>query len=250
MDIGNVYGALECQKTLLLMMKEIHCFFINNNIQYSLAGGNLLGAIRENGFIPWDDDFDIVMDRDNFEKFLLIKDNIKGYVAVKMLWEYRIQRREDYDRTMTGPTIDIVIMDKVPVSKIKQKLKLLIIRFLQGTIKRHKNYKEKKYSFPNRVLLFLTYYIGKLIPYETKFKMYDSVSKIGINDNSTCLAMYNTLFKYLPYTYDINTMNNIITHKYEDTEFLITGEYDGYLKTIYGDYMTPPPVSERVLQHG
>lgn len=250
MDIENRYGALDNQIKLLEMMKDIHRFFTNHHIVYSLAGGNLLGAVRENGFIPWDDDCDIVMDRDNFEKFLSVKDEIDGYVAVRMLWEYRIQRKEDYDGTLTGSTIDIVVMDKVPRSRIKQSFKLLVVRFLQGAMKRHKCYHDKKHSFPERVSLFVTYYVGKLFSDETKFKWYDKVSQIGRNDEAVNLEMYDTLFKYLPRKFVINLMDKMIMHPYEDTEFPITAEYDNYLRNIYGDdYMTPPPIEERVPQH-
>ena len=66
MDIENKYGALEYQQITLAMMKDIHRFLMSEGIKYSLCGGSLLGAIRESGFIPWDDDLDIMMDRENF----------------------------------------------------------------------------------------------------------------------------------------------------------------------------------------
>ena len=66
MDIENKYGTLAIQKELLVLLKEFHSFCKRNNIQYSLAYGSLLGAVRHKGLIPWHDDLDIMVDRDNY----------------------------------------------------------------------------------------------------------------------------------------------------------------------------------------
>ena len=71
MDTRNEYGTLEIQKELLNLLRVFHKFCQDNNIQYSLAWGSLLGAIRHKGFIPWDDDLDVMMDRKNYNKFVL-----------------------------------------------------------------------------------------------------------------------------------------------------------------------------------
>ena len=66
----------------LEIMDVIHNICIENNIKYSIAYGSLLGAVRHEGFIPWDDDFDIIMPRKDYEKFKLIWSQIKyeGYI--------------------------------------------------------------------------------------------------------------------------------------------------------------------------
>ena len=70
MDLENKYGTLEIQKELLLLLQEVHNFCVSNDITYSIAYGSLLGAVRHKGFIPWDDDLDIMVDRENYKKIL------------------------------------------------------------------------------------------------------------------------------------------------------------------------------------
>ena len=61
-------GMEEIHQDILILLKKFHKLCVDNNIKYSLHGGTLLGAIREKGFIPWDDDADITMTRENYEK--------------------------------------------------------------------------------------------------------------------------------------------------------------------------------------
>lgn len=77
-----------------------------------------------------------------------------------MLWIYRIQREEDYNGSLTGPTIDVFVLDRVPCSVIKQKFKIIMLRFLQGMMKRHNNYIH--YSPLKRLPVLVTYGIGIL----------------------------------------------------------------------------------------
>lgn len=247
MDIENKYGALEYQQITLAMMKDIHRFLMSEGIKYSLCGGSLLGAIRESGFIPWDDDLDIMMDRENFEKFLTACGDFENYVVFRKLWIYRIQRKEDYTGSLTGATIDIFVVDRVPNSKIKQKYKLLALKLLQGMMKRHKDFRQ--YSLPKRIPVIVTYYFGRLFSDSKKFMWYDRISQVGNKESGRYVGLYDDLYSYIPKEYDGELMNHIALYVFEDSEFLITESYDNYLSVAYGEYMTPPPEDERKPQH-
>ena len=76
MDSNNEYGTYNVQKKLLILLERFHQFCVDNDIKYSLDWGSLLGAIRHKGFIPWDDDLDVMVDRTNYNKLVsLIVDN-------------------------------------------------------------------------------------------------------------------------------------------------------------------------------
>jgi phosphorylcholine metabolism protein LicD len=70
MDIDNQYGLKECQQDLLKLMSVFDKLCNENDIAYSADSGTLLGAIRHDGFIPWDDDLDIVVNRKNYDKLM------------------------------------------------------------------------------------------------------------------------------------------------------------------------------------
>ena len=247
MDIENEYHILERQKILLEQMKAVHSFLKMNNIDYSLCGGSLLGAIREGGFIPWDDDIDIMVDRTNFEKMIKLKNCIPGYKIVRYLWVYRIQSKEAREISLKTPSIDIFVFDNIPDNKAIYKLKVFIIKTLQGMLKKEIHYVGRPFYY--KICLFLTHCMGKLISDNLKFLLYNCVSQIGNNKKTEWIACYNDLFKYLELKYNCNLFKEYQDCQFEDCMFMITKEYDHYLTTVYGDYMIPVKTSERIPQH-
>ena len=141
MDLENKYGTLEIQKGLLVLLGEFDDFCRKEQIEYSLDSGSLLGAVRHKGFIPWDDDLDVVMNLENYTKLvccmleggantLVIERNTKD-----SLWVDRIRLRVEYGDGEHKPTLDVFIFDHVPNNKYLAKLKLLTLFVLQGMMK-------------------------------------------------------------------------------------------------------------------
>lgn len=125
----------EKHKVLLLLLKEFDCICRENDIEYILGGGSVLGAIRHKGFIPWDDDADVILTKDNFDKLRLFFENneIPNRELVHK-WNYKeypntvaryyatdntgMQRSFAWDSVPMGQYIDILIM--IPILEKKQ----------------------------------------------------------------------------------------------------------------------------------
>ncbi len=240
----STYDLTDVHARLLKILKDIHKFCEEHDISYALCGGSALGAVRHNGFIPWDDDADIMLDRKNYDRFLK-EFSVQGYVIEKIMWVYRV--RDVSDESDNPMCVDLFVFDNVPEKKLARIFKILNIKLLQGMIKEKVNYKE--YPFVYRFPLFATHVFGKLFTKRFKLKRYDKVMQWGNKKKTANKALYNDLFKYLGVCYDADIMTSLQLHTFEDTELYIPTGYDDYLTAAYGDYMTPPPVENRVPEH-
>ncbi len=234
------------------MLKDFHSFCQQNNIQYSLAYGSLLGAIRHNGFIPWDDDLDVFVDRLNYKmliralsgsEILQVERN-----SVDSLWVDRVRRKPALLIGKFEPTLDILILDNVPEKTVVRKIKLFLILMLQGMIK--PRFHIDKGSFVLRICSVVTFLLGKLFPIGLKKRWYARASQIGNATKTSQIANYNGEYSDLKRNYPSKMMERIIEHEFEDTKVNILEDYDMCLTIEFGDYMTLPKECDRKPVHG
>lgn len=251
MDTDNQYGTLAIQKELLDLVKEFDFFCMQNGVQYSLSSGSLLGAIRHKGFIPWDDDLDCIMDRENFELFSKL---IQGDRVLKIeqltetsLWTKRVHRVNSEYSGKYSPTLDLFIVDNCPDSIILAEIKLLTIKMLQGMIKYHLSL--KKGSMKEKFFSLVTYLIGHLFSHRTKYLWYDKVSQWGNKQSSQFVKIYNDQYKGLQKKYPNDLFKSFIRIPFEDTVVNATSRFDEYLHIVYGEYMNPPQKEKRIPEH-
>lgn len=243
----NQYGTADIQNELLELMKIFHEFCIQNGIMYSLFGGSGLGAVRHDGFIPWDDDLDICVDRKNYRKLLARFRTCEGLSMHQNLWIKRIQKIGAKPIRGYVPTLDIFVIDNAPDNKIQFQVKVLLLSVLQGMLKKTRNY--SRFAFHYRVFLFVTYLLGKLFPTALVHRWYTKVSQIGSGKLTKYMHCCNDAYACIRIKYKRETFKNLQLHKFEDAEFYIPEDYDDYLTARYGDYMRLPDESQRKPQH-
>ena len=242
------------QDILKYIMKEIHDICVENNIDYYLAWGTLLGAIRHNDIIPWDDDLDIMMTRENYEKFCAIWDqshpqnlflqNIKTdkdvyYLYGKVRLNGTVFEEPDIKKLKMhkGIFLDIFVLDNLPKNERKQvayaRRNKLVNKLYSGNVlfKSRKNIKRMiAFLFPKKLLLRVS---QKMILKEKSNKVFDSCCW---SDYSKCI-------------YDISWYADKKLAKFGKYEFYVPSGYDEILKVNFGNYMELPPKEKQVPSH-
>lgn len=244
------------REKLLGIMDFIHDVCKAEGIRYSLGYGSLIGAIRHKGFVPWDDDMDIVMTRDEYTKFekaasARCSGDCEFELARKILKvpcvRYKNAPIVDSKR-YDGIQIDIFIFDNYPDDPAKQKRLVFKLKTLQGMMHKDKIV-WSNYSFKGKVLLFGTKALGVFRSKKSLIRSYDKLSR-KYNDTPTATKFVsNASFANMRKQYANELLEETISVPFEDRTYDIYTEYDKLLRMWYGDYMTLPPVEQRVPQH-
>ena len=257
----NDYGNLELHKVLLAAMKDFDAVCRKYKLCYILHGGTCLGAVRHNGFIPWDDDVDIAMLREDYEA--LIKIAPKEFGNRYRVYTYQtdptipahvmkiyINNSDFRDNDGNEAFLDIFAMSDVPNSRIGQIIQNKIAIFLNyiqntkiGEIKTQ-TLKSKLVlgtlsRLPYGLLHFLIEWNIKHFPHG-KSRFVDIVATANYNNNT------GYAWDLIPKSY----MMQRVETEFEGEKFYITAFWDEYLKSHYGDYMMPPPIEKRTNKHG
>ena len=251
----------ELQLATLKMMKKFDRVARENNIKYTLGAGSAIGAIVHKGFIPWDDDIDILMDRENFDKFRALASQIlppeilyKDYFtdqSMKVLLGKMVDKSttmitvDQYGReTVSGVCIDISVFDSVPNGNFAKKLQWLksvkALILVNGIAPQNHGGLVKFYG--KLVLKFTKNKLKKVTKLTNKIKKYNK---------QNCTHVAEMLYLGGNKIYFENKMfEEFIDVEFEDTSLMITKYYDYYLRKRYDrDYTTLPPKEKRISWH-
>lgn len=254
-------GINELKQIQLEILKEVHTYCVKENIWYSLSYGTLLGAIRHNGYIPWDDDIDIMMKREDYELFLqnfhhkyykaICYNNADNYYqAFAKVYDTRTLMLEDINyKTDYGVYIDIFPIDNMTNQpKLLEKFQREKTFYnIIANLKIIKTNRER--GFLKNTVLVLSHFILSPIPIRLvidKISIISQKFRYAETSNAGIVVTYNNKLKWIvPKSY----FNSRLLWSFENSFFYIISEYDKYLKAIYGDYMSLPPIENRISHH-
>lgn len=226
----------EFQRRLLGFLKEFDTFCREQRVEYCLMYGTLLGCIREKGFIPWDDDVDVVMDRNNFERFKSLAS--EGRLPPNFVFEdafflkgCRVPKVRDKSEVIqdrnggSGIFIDIFPFDRFTATDV-------FVLEIASTGLLIRDYRHKINNKPLRMI----YTVLSLMPYLCfvcvrsiySKKKYDKGRYIGKAVITNTEAFF-TLDEFYPFG----------RKKFESLELPVPNDCDAVLKKIYGNYWIP-----------
>ena len=237
------------QSTELDILNEIDRICKKNNIKYFLIYGTLLGAVRHNGFIPWDDDIDIGMLQEDYIKFIEIasselndkylldceKTNKNYYLPFtkvrNKLTSFEEKSNINYNGNK-GIWVDIFPFGYTKYKKINtvMKLKFKVLGVLYGCLI-EKNLNLNNCGFKAKL-------VSKILTKHFTLKLINTLTLKSKKTNN--LVLYNT-----PMIFDKNDFFPTNYLKFESYNFSVPNNYNKILRELYGDYKKLPPVNQR-----
>ena len=260
------------KKILLQTMKDFIEICNNNNIEYIAAYGTVLGTVRHKGLIPWDDDIDVYMTRDNYQNFLNLKSKLidtKYEILDYYTKNYYLPYAKFSNKNTTiwekkelpcivGVFIDIFPLDEVSintqeVSNLKKQYRKTWDKYYYRYIRKQTTKTIVKDLFEFKLLNIAKYIfnntIGQLfrnIVFKHFLQLENEIKKI----KGEKFMYYATHTKSLEKsTYPKSWIYNTIEMPFENFKIRIPKQYDQYLKQEYGNYMQLPPKEYQISHH-
>lgn len=256
---GQEVTVLELKECILGAMDELDRFCRKNGIRYFMLGGTMLGAVRHKGYIPWDDDIDVGMFREDYEKFIKLFKSEKGYelrcfqndptyyLPFAKLIDPQISLREEvYKAPEIGAYVDVFQLDYV------EKESPEVATYFGGSFRKtlenlkYMQLRKDRQLWQNALIL-----VGRILYPRSLHE----IAK-DRDARATAIAKKSAGWVSNPHgawgfkeVVDARCFKEAKEYSFEGHNYFGPGDYDTYLSTLYGDYMTPPPPEKQVTHH-
>lgn len=245
------------QGAILIIAREIDRICRDNNIKYFMDGGTQLGAVRHNGFIPWDDDFDIGMRRSEFERFVevcrisldsrqfyleTVEDEGYGFSFAKVHLN-NTEIVEDFSKNVKvhhGIFVDVFPYDNLPDASLNRRIFLAENHILKNMIWVKAGYGDDAQK--KRMTFKIFNVMSKMIPLSNLKKKRETLIR-KYNDRET---QYCFTSDYPQNWLQCGWLDDLVQYQFETDMFWGMRNYDEFLHMLYGNYMNLPPIEKRV----
>lgn len=249
------------QEVQMMIFKDFIKICEDNNLTYFIYGGSLLGAIRHGGFIPWDDDVDVIMFREDFDKlnevmernldekyefYNVLNEETYFYTFARLTLKGTLFAEWWADQVDYTPNIfiDIFILDNIPNNNIKRFFHMKS-SFILNQLTMYSYIKFDNFSKLKKIIQQTAYYLLKLIPISPQHIKEKCVNTFEKYKNEDCNQVCDFPAVCQMPIYDKKDWLPVEKIIFEDIEVNIPNNPDKILTTIYGNYMELPPKESR-----
>lgn len=248
----------EHNEVLIGILKYIDEVCRENNIKYTLIGGSLIGTIRHQGIIPWDDDIDIALIKSEYDKLIEVlkkstneqykllnhSTNSSYYMNFSKIIDLRTSLKEECcnDISDYGIYVDIFCYYNTPNNKILRNIHGSILKFEKNLLTT--SYKEKKY---NNILFNIGAFIARFIGSNFWYILLNKTQNLYNKNNKSKYVVSNWMcYSLKKEIKERDLFKKYKYSKFENIDVMIIEKYDKFLRGTFGDYMQLPPEEKRV----
>ena len=264
------------QQTLLSITKDFDRVCKKHDIKYGLGGGTCLGAVRHNGYIPWDDDIDLNLTRKEYNKFKRVfkkelgdnywlmtpeESNDYGLGFVKLRKKNTIYKtKEDKNKDKCGIFVDIFIIENT-YNNVIFRLMHGFLSLLFGLLLSCKNFYMNRKDYINvakntnlkiKIVFRIKIIIGLFLFWLSQDKLtkiWNNINSMCKNDNSKYVTVPVGRKHFFGELAERKGFCNYLLHQFEDMQLPICKDYKSYMKRLYGDGYMKIPLKEEQEKH-